>query len=64
MTTTNAHKLAQEIKVSARVHALKRLAKDTSQAYEQMLRDSGMPREHFRLRLMLFSRLPPPREGA
>jgi hypothetical protein len=62
--TENAHEIAQAIKVSARVHELKRLASDTAEAYQQMLAASGLPEEHFRLRLMLLGRLlPPPRKG-
>jgi hypothetical protein len=63
--TANAHELAQAIRVSARVHELKRLAADTTQAYNEALAASGFPPEHFRLRLMLRGYLlPPPRKGA
>ena len=64
--TENAHALAQAIKVAARVHALKELAARTFEAYRQALAASGLPEEHFRLRLMLLGSLlpPPPRKGA
>jgi hypothetical protein len=63
--TENAHQLAQEIKVAARVHALKQLAEETTEAYWQKLAASGLPPEHFRPRMMLLGRLlPPPRKGA
>ena len=62
--TANAHELAQAIRVSARVHELKRLAADTSKAYDEAVAASGFPPEHFRLRLMLRGYLlPPPRKG-
>jgi hypothetical protein len=49
---------------SARVHALKGLAVDTTEAYQRALDASGLPPEHFRLRAMLLGRLlPPPRKG-
>ena len=57
----NAHALAQAIKVSARVHELKRLAKDTARAYDEAVARSGLPPEHFRLRAMLLGYLLPPR---
>lgn len=60
-----AHRIARERKVSARVDELKRLAEDTTAAYEQALATSGLPREHFRLRMMLLGRpLPPPRKSS
>jgi hypothetical protein len=60
--TENAHQLAQQIKVAARVHALEQLAEDTT---EEKLAAGGLPPEHYRLRLMLLGRLlPPPRKGA
>jgi hypothetical protein len=61
----SSHRLAQAIRVSARVHELKRLAADTTEHYQQMVRDSGLPEPHFRLRLMLLGRLlPPPRSSS
>jgi hypothetical protein len=39
--TANAHEIAQHIKVAARVCELKRLAEDTTEHYQQMLRASG-----------------------
>ena len=63
--TEDSHALAQAIKVAARVAALRRLAEDASEVYQRALVASGLPREHFRLRLMLLGRLlPPPRKGA
>ena len=53
------------ILIAARVHALKRLAKDTARAYDEAVARSGLPPEHFRLRAMLLGRLPllpPPRQ--
>jgi hypothetical protein len=56
---------AREILIAARVAALRRLAEDTSKAFEQELARSGMTREHFRLRLMLRGMLePPPRPSS
>jgi hypothetical protein len=60
----NTHAIAQSIKVAARVHELKELAARTSAAYEQALHASGLIEEHFRMRLMLLSRLPTPRKDA
>jgi hypothetical protein len=63
--TEDAHALAQAIKVAARVHEPRRLAEDTAAAHERALAASGLPPEHFRLRLMLLGRLSlPPRKGA
>ena len=60
----NAHEIAQAIRISARVHELKRLAAATSEAYERALIASGLPERHFRLRAMLLNRLPaPPRSN-
>jgi hypothetical protein len=57
--------MKNEILIAARVCELRRLAEDTSAAFEQALAASGMTREHFNLRLMLLGRmLPPPRKGA
>jgi hypothetical protein len=60
--TANTPAIARAIKVAARVHELKELAARTSVAYERALLASGLPEEHFRLRLMLLSRLPTPRK--
>jgi hypothetical protein len=49
-----------EIQIAARICGLRRLAEDTSEAFERALADSGMTREHFRLRMMLRGMLPPP----
>jgi hypothetical protein len=55
----------EKILIAARVAALKHLAKDATEAYEQSLAASGLGREHFRLRAMLLGILPrPPREDA
>ena len=57
--------IARDRKVAAHVGELKELAAATTAAYEQALAASGLPREHFRLRMMLLGRLPPPpRKGA
>jgi hypothetical protein len=62
--TANSHELAQAIRISARVHELKRIAADAAEHYERALAASRLPREHFNLRLMLLGRLlPPPRKG-
>jgi hypothetical protein len=53
-------RLKTEIKISARVSELRRLAADTAEAYERAVARSGMSREHFRLRAMLLGLLPPP----
>jgi hypothetical protein len=68
-----SHELAQQILIKARILSaerervgeLKQLAADTSEAYERALAASGLPRQHFNLRLQLLGRLlPPPRKGA
>lgn len=48
------------IQIAARICELRRLAADTSKQFEQALAESGLPRQHFALRLMLLGRLPPP----
>jgi hypothetical protein len=50
----------REIKIAARMAELRRLAEQTARAYDEALRASGLPREHFNLRLMLRGRLLPP----
>jgi hypothetical protein len=56
--------LIDEILIAARVAALRHMAEDTSKNYEQALAASGLPRQHFNLRLMLMGRLlPPPRKA-
>jgi hypothetical protein len=55
------------IRIAARICELRRLAEDTSEAYRHALATSGLPEEHFKLRLMLLGRvrlLPPPRKDA
>ena len=47
------------ILAAAPVAELKDLAAHTSKAYERALAASGLPPEHFRLRLMLRGMLPP-----
>jgi hypothetical protein len=64
MTETTTRALAQEIKVAARICELKEPAADTTEAYQRELVASGLPEQHFRLRLRLLGRLlPPPRKG-
>jgi hypothetical protein len=61
MTRTEMRKqMVRKILIGARVAELRRLAADTSEAYEQAVTRSGMTREHFRLRAMLLGFLPPP----
>lgn len=59
--------MAQQIRIGARVCALKQLARDTSKAYQQMEADAAdrdLPERHRQLRRMLLGRLlPPPRNG-
>jgi hypothetical protein len=60
-----AHIIERERKIAARVHELRRLAERTADAYQRALIASGLPPEHFQLRMMLLGRLlPPPRKGA
>jgi hypothetical protein len=49
-----------EIRISARIAELRRVADDAAEHYRRTLAASGMTREHFRLRLMLLGRLLPP----
>lgn len=61
--TTRAD-MVREIRIAARVAELRRVAEDASEHYQKMLAASGLPREHFNLRMMLLGRLlPPPRKG-
>lgn len=55
--------MVREILIAARMAELRRVAADASEAYEQALAASGLPRAHFNLRLTLLGRLPPPRKG-
>jgi hypothetical protein len=55
----NTHEIAREIRIAARVHELKELAERTSAAYRRVRLASGLPEEHFRLRMMLLARLLP-----
>jgi hypothetical protein len=52
-----------EIMIASRIAALRRLAEETTGEFERRLAASGLPREHFRLRMMLRGMLPPPRKG-
>ena len=45
--------MVREILIAARVCELRRLANDTTEAYERALARCGMTREHFSLRTML-----------
>jgi hypothetical protein len=59
-----AARITRERKIASRVGELRQLAEATSEAYRQALAASGLPEEHFKLRLMLLGRLlPPPRRG-
>ena len=62
MMTTRAD-MVREIKIAARVAELRRLAERTARAYDEAVAASGLPPEHFRLRLMLRGLLPPPRNA-
>jgi hypothetical protein len=62
MMTTRAD-MVREIKIAARVAELRRLAERTARAYDEAVAASGLPPEHFRLRLMLRGLLPPPRKA-
>jgi hypothetical protein len=54
--------MVREIRIAARLAALRRLAAETAEAYDQT--DSGLPPRHRELRRMLLGRLlPPPRKG-
>jgi hypothetical protein len=66
MTTREQIKAAKnEILISARVAELRGVAADAAEHYKQALAASGLPEQHFKLRLMLLGRLlPPPRKGA
>jgi hypothetical protein len=65
MTRANmVRREVREILITARVCELKRLAADTSEHYRQALAASGLPEEHFKLRLMLLGLLPPPRPSS
>ena len=52
-TREQINRAKTEILIAARVSELRRLAEDTATAYERALAASGLPREHFRLRMML-----------
>jgi hypothetical protein len=61
---TQRQQIRNEILISARVSELRRLAADTSEAFDRAVAASGLPLEHFKLRLMLRGLLlPPPRKG-
>jgi hypothetical protein len=60
--TTRADRMAREILIAARVAELRHLANETAENYELALAQSGMPREHFNLRLMLKGVLPSSRK--
>jgi hypothetical protein len=59
---TQREEMKNDILIGARVSELRRLADDTSDAYEQAVARSGMTRQHFQLRAMLMGILPPPRK--
>ena len=63
---TTREQMTAGIFAAARVAELKRLAEDTARGYERALAASGLPKQHFDLRLMLLGRLPmllpPPRK--
>ena len=60
---TIAAERAEASAVTARVDELKELAEHTVRAYDEALAASGLPRQHFNLRLQLLGRLPAPRKG-
>jgi hypothetical protein len=62
MTTRAA--MVREIKIAARMAELRRVAEDASAYYDRALAASGLPREHFNLRLMLRGILPSPSKDA
>ena len=62
MTTREQMKVG--ILIAARVCELRRLAEDTARAYDEAVARSGLPPEHFRLRMMLRGMLPPPSKDA
>jgi hypothetical protein len=61
--TPTREQIKTEIRIAARVAELRHIAVDTSEKFEQALSASGLPREHFRLRMMRLGRLLPPRKS-
>ena len=56
--------MVREIRIAARLAALRKLAAETAEAYDKLAADNTLPAEHRRLRAMLLGMLPPPRKGA
>jgi len=57
--TTRAE-MVRSIKIAARIAELRRLGEEAAENYKHMLAASGLPREHFNLRLILRGILPSP----
>jgi hypothetical protein len=53
--------MVREIRIAARLAALRKLAAETAEAYDKLAADNKLPAEHRRL---LLGMLPPPRKGA
>jgi hypothetical protein len=56
----NRAKMVREILISARLAELRRMADDAAEWYRRALAASGLPEEHFKLRLILRGILPSP----
>jgi hypothetical protein len=52
--------MVRSIKISARIAELRRIADDAAEYYDRALASSGLPKEHFDLRLILRGILPSP----
>jgi hypothetical protein len=52
--------MVRSIKIAARIAELRHVADDAGEWYRRALADSGMPKEHFDLRLVLRGILPSP----
>jgi hypothetical protein len=52
--------MVRSIKIAARIAELRRIADDAAEYYDRALADSGLPKEHFDLRLILRGILPSP----
>jgi hypothetical protein len=57
--TTRAE-MVRSIKIAARVSELRNIANDAAAYYDRALAASGLPKEHFDLRLVLRGILPSP----
>ena len=57
--TTRAE-MVREILIAARIAELRRIGDEAAEYYDRALADSGLPKEHFDLRLILRGILPSP----